>query len=75
MTEKRKKTGGKKRPPQGRSPSVTVFARVSPELGSALDAYIEGTRPRTDKTAVVALALEEYLTKVGFWPPPAPATD
>src|ERR1700722_19544459 len=72
MTDDRKKPKKKMgRPATGRTPSTAVFARVSPELGKALDAYVESIRPRTTNTAVVSLALEEYLTRAGFWPPPS----
>jgi hypothetical protein len=65
-TNKPKKLG---RPATGRTPTTTVFARISPDLGKALEAYVESVRPRTTTTAVVSLAIEEHLARVGFWPP------
>jgi hypothetical protein len=71
MSEKKKGKAGGRGPgrPPGRVPSVTIFARVPPALGEALEAYVEATRPKTTNTAVVELALERYLSEVGFWPP------
>ncbi len=40
-----------------------------PELFEALAACIEATRPPPSESAVIRLALEEYLEKRGFWPP------
>lgn len=66
----------KRRPgrPRGRTPTETIFARVSPDLAKALDSYVSTFRPKTTQTAVVEVALEEYLTKHGFWPPAAEPT-
>lgn len=72
MTKKKPAPRGEgSKKPQGRSPAYTVFARVPIQLGQALEAYVNSTRPRTDKAAVVEVALEDFLTKVGFWPRPA----
>jgi hypothetical protein len=71
MTDKPKKPRRKPGRPQGRTPSVTIFARINPELAKVLQAYIDGVKPKTTTTAVVELALERYLTEVGHWPPPA----
>jgi hypothetical protein len=64
--KKRKKPG---RPP-GRKTSATVYARVDPELEGAIDAYIQAQRVQPTQTAVVIVALQEFLEKEGFWPPP-----
>lgn len=69
MTKSEKKLG---RPP-GRKPAVTVFARIDPRLGSALERYVDSVVPKTTATAVVELAISQYLERVGFWPPPPPA--
>ncbi len=39
-------------------------------LRAALATYIERTKPRPGKSAVMRLALEEFLERVGLWPPP-----
>jgi hypothetical protein len=57
--------------PAGRIPTVPIFARIAPALGQALDGYVASVRPKTTQTAVLELALEEYLAKHGFWPPAA----
>jgi hypothetical protein len=41
-------------------------------LLDALIRYVDQTRPETTKSAVIRLALEEFLTEAGFWPPPSP---
>jgi hypothetical protein len=38
-------------------------------LLDALLTYVERTRPETSKSAVIRLALEEFLTRAGLWPP------
>jgi hypothetical protein len=42
---------------------------IHKELFDALAAYVENTRPRTSKTSVAEVALERFLTEVGYWPP------
>lgn len=64
--KKPKKTRG--RPATGRSPSVTIFARVPPQLAKAFEAYLESLRPKPSSTAVVIAALEDFLQGKGFWP-------
>ena len=38
------------------------------ELVEAVETFINTHRPKTSKTAIVEAALEEYLTKLGYWP-------
>lgn len=38
-------------------------------LGEALEQYVETLRPRTDKTSIVEMLLEDFLAKQGVWPP------
>lgn len=64
-----KKKGGNGGKPPKRSPAYTVFARLSVELGGALDAYIASLRPRPTLTSVLEVFIEEGLKRVGFWPP------
>lgn len=65
---KKKPTTKRGRPPTGgRTPAITIFARVSPELGKALNDYVDGIKPKTTLAAVVSLAVEEYLARVGHW--------
>jgi hypothetical protein len=67
--DKKKRPG---RPATGRSPSVTVFARVPPPLADLLEAYLDSLRPRPTTTAVVVAALEDFLAARGYkLPPPA----
>lgn len=60
---------GKPGRPPGRKPTDTIFARVPPELGKAIDDYLDSLRPAPTLTAVVKVALEEFLETQGFWPP------
>lgn len=53
---------------QGRSPNYTVFARIEPTLGKALEEYLGKVRPKPTVTAVIEAALEEFLAKAGYWP-------
>ena len=64
-----KKKPGKAGESQGRSPSYTLFTRIPPELGAALEAYVKSLKPRPSITAAVETFLEECLTARGFWPP------
>jgi len=41
-------------------------------LMQALERYVNESRPRTDKTAVAEVAVEEFLTTRGYWPPAEP---
>jgi hypothetical protein len=45
---------------------------ITTELPAGLDGQLEACcqKERRTKTAVVTLALEDYLTRAGFWPPP-----
>jgi hypothetical protein len=56
------------RPATGRTPSITIFARVPPQLAEALEAYLDSLRPKPSTTAVVIAALEDFLQAKGFWP-------
>ncbi len=60
------------RPATGRKPTRTIFARVPPYLGDALDVYLDGLRIRPNLTAVVIKALEEFLRGEGALPTDAP---
>lgn len=67
----------KKKPPgeggaQKRSPAVTVYARLPPELGKAFNRHIDTLRPRASAQAVVEMLVERWLTEEGKWPPPPP---
>jgi hypothetical protein len=41
---------------------------LSQQLLDALTGYVEKTRPATTKSAVIRLALEEFLASKGEWP-------
>lgn len=66
MAKKKQPKGAK---PQNRSPAYTIFARVPPELGEAFEAYLDSLEPRPKATGAVALAIREFLSRRGFWPP------
>ena len=57
-------TRGRGRPP-GRTPSYTVFARISPEVGKAFEEHLKTIKPKTTMGALVELAMEEYLSRHG----------
>lgn len=61
---------GRGRPP-GARPTVTVFARVAPELGEAFAAEVSKLRPKTSVNAVVEMLIEEWLKDRGAWPAPS----
>jgi len=63
---KKRKPG---RPATGRKETVAIFARVSPELGTAFEAYLDSQRPRPTTNAVIEILIEDFLTAQGFWPP------
>jgi hypothetical protein len=65
----KKKTNKPGRPSSGRTPTTTIFARVPPDLGKAIDDYLDSLRPAPTLTAIVRVALEEFLQAKGFWPP------
>jgi hypothetical protein len=73
MTKPKPKPGrqpdpGPKKPTRTGKP-INVW--LPAPLRDALDAYVDSLRPEPSTTAVVVVALEEYLSRVGFWPPPA----
>jgi len=47
-----------------------LYMQLPPELDDALVRFITAQRIKPDRTAVGLTALEELLTKEGFWPPP-----
>lgn len=57
MTEKKSARSGK---------SLGVY--VSPKLADAFARYIEQSRPRTTRTAIIEMLLEQFLGENGFWP-------
>jgi hypothetical protein len=61
------KDGGAK-PVKRKGVSFTVWMRE--DLKLAMEAYIAATRPQPAQKAVLETALEDFLAKVGFWPPP-----
>lgn len=44
---------------------------LPPKLRDALNSYISHTKPKPGKSAVLRAALEEFLERAGFWPPPS----
>jgi hypothetical protein len=62
------KTGPTRR---GRARDRGTTVPVTVELDTALDAALEAVRlkDRRTKRAVITIAIEEYLTRNGAWPP------
>lgn len=67
MSKERKTKAVTTQKPQRTGVSFNVYLPV--ELRKALDDYVDSTRPRTTAKATVETALEDFLSKVGFWPP------
>ena len=47
-----------------------IVAHLDPVLMDRVRALVAKSRPKTTITAVLTVALEEYLESVGAWPPP-----
>lgn len=62
-----RKDKGRKTPRKGEA----VNFWLDDALAAALNSYLDSVKPRSSKKAVLELALEEYLTKQGHWPPSA----
>jgi hypothetical protein len=58
-----------RRPTGGKNTSPREAFHLPAELREALTEYVAAQRPETDKSAVMRHALEEYLKRVGYWPP------
>ena len=54
----------------GRRPHKPLYIRAEPGLAKALDRYLDSLRPRPSRQAAVVAALEDWLRREGFWPPP-----
>ena len=72
MAVPRKQRPGGKAKPKRKGRNVNVW--LNGPLGRALESALQTQRPRTDLTGMVEAALEEYLSKRGFWPLPEPGT-
>lgn len=74
MSEPRRRPGRPKKgaepaaPAEGRGP--VLYLRLGPELNDALQRFIAAQRIKPDRTAVGLTALEELLSREGYWPPP-----
>lgn len=56
--------------PPGRTPAYIAYARIRVEVGDALEKYRDSLEPFPPTLSrVVEVALEKYLTEMGF--PPA----
>lgn len=64
----KKKLKGDGAPKPNRSPSYSLYARISPELGEALNRYVDSLRPRPSLASVLEVFIEDALAKAGFWP-------
>ena len=49
--------------------SESISLRVSAEMNAVLQAHVDSIKPKTTSSAVLVLALEEYLVARGLWPP------
>ena len=58
----------RKNQPQNRTPAFVVYARIDEQLGKVLESHVNGIKPKTSLTAVVELAIEQYLERLGLWP-------
>jgi hypothetical protein len=67
MAKQPKKGRRGRRPSANRTESVTLQARVSPDLARAFEALVYQTR-RAKQTEII-LALEGHLKLHGLWPP------
>ncbi len=61
------------RPRVPRKEPVVFYARGTTAHGRAIEAYLASLRPKPSTTAVILVALEEFLERKGFWPPPPPS--
>ena len=65
VMSKQKKTD-QKTTPKDRGP--VLYLRLTPDHEAAMSAFISAQRIKPDRTAVGLTALEELLSKEGFWP-------
>lgn len=49
-----------------------LYIQLTPELDAALVRFIAAQRIPPDRSSVGHAAVEELLTREGFWPPPHP---
>jgi len=75
MAPERKKPGRPRNPDSKRSKGGDRHAQprksfhAPAELFAALERYIADTRPQPTEAAALRAALEEFLSRKGFWPP------
>ena len=50
---------------------VGLGVYIDPALAAAFSRYIAESRPRTNKTAIVEMLLEEFLREKGYWVEPS----
>jgi hypothetical protein len=62
-------TRPKKQPNRDRHREPREVLHLPRDLRDALVAYVRSVVPQTTKSAVVRLAIEEYLARHGVWPP------
>jgi len=60
-----------KRKPANRT-GVPFGGFLDPAIAAALDAYVDGVRPKTTKTSVIEMLLERFLTEQGLLPAKPP---
>src|SRR5262249_29082348 len=70
MADKSKKRGRGSRPKgTDRHAEPRESFHLPRAMLDALTHYVDSARPPTTKSAVIRLALEEFLSGEGFWPP------
>lgn len=78
VMEKKRKPGRPKDPNSKRSRGVSRYAspresfHLPEELRAAMLRFLGSSRPSFDKSKTLRTALEEFLERRGFWPPPSP---
>jgi hypothetical protein len=59
----------KKKPDRDRHAEPKVLFHLPHDLREALVAYVRSVEPATTMSAVARLAIQQYLTRQGVWPP------
>ena len=67
----RTKPGSKRSQGVDRHAQPRLAFHLPQSLHDAFKAHVEGLRPKPNESAVLREALEQYLGRVGAWPPPA----
>ncbi len=60
-------------PPPGRT-GKSLQLYIPADLADAFDAHVDASRPKTTKTAIIVMLLEDFLRKAGNLPTPGGPT-